>query len=123
MKKIHCFSMVLSLIMISCTEYNEDRLIGSWQAVSVLEEGKPLDIETEVIQISFTPDGSYAYQSTLNYRESGSYYLDSKYLFTTDTINQASTEKAVEIIMLTEDSLQLKMMDTGKERLLKMVRK
>ncbi len=123
MKKVHCFSVLLCLLLVSCTEYNEERLVGSWQAVTVLEEGEPLDIETEVIRISFDKDGSYAYQSTLNYQESGSYYLDNQYLFTTDTINQASTEKAVEIIMLTEDSLHLKMIDTGKERLLKMIRK
>ncbi|GJM36054.1 MAG: hypothetical protein DHS20C18_50550 [Saprospiraceae bacterium] len=110
-------------MLVSCAPYDQDKLVGSWQAISVLEEGEPLGVETEVIRIIFSPDASYSYYSTLNYEESGSYYLDSKYLFTTDTINQASTEKAVEILLLTEDSLHLKMMDTGKERILKMVRK
>jgi hypothetical protein len=48
--------------------------------------------------------------------------VDGTYLFTRDTLNQASTEKAVEILKLANDTLQLKMMDGDKERQLTMVR-
>jgi hypothetical protein len=86
------------------------------------EEGTPLAVDPSQIELQFTPADRYTYRSTLNYREAGSFYVDGTYLFTRDTLNQASTEKAVEILKLANDTLQLKMMDGDKERQLTMVR-
>jgi hypothetical protein len=41
-------------------------------------------------------------------------------LYTLDTINQASSEKAVKIVNLTPDSLFLKMNEEGKIRIVKL---
>lgn len=106
----------------SCTSVEEDLLLGDWQASEIMEEGTPLSVNTTEIQLSFNGDDFYLFNSTLNYKEAGSYFIDSKYLFTTDTVNHASTEKAVEIIKLTPDSLILKMNDSGKERLLRLTK-
>lgn len=114
--------MVGLLLASGCAPVEENLIQGRWQGVSVLEEGEPLGIDPTVISMTFGENNSYAYSSTLNYRESGSFYIDSKYLYTTDTLNQASTEKAVEIVTLTADSLTLKMNEAGRERLLKMAR-
>jgi hypothetical protein len=111
-----------SCFFFSCSSLKSDLLVGHWQAFEVLEEGEPLMINPEEITITFTEDESYTYNSTLNYLESGNYYLDAKYLYTLDTINQASTEKAVEIIKLTTDSLVLRMNEGTKERILKLVK-
>ncbi len=110
------------LLASACAPVEENLIQGRWQGVAVLEEGEPLNIDPTVISMTFGENNSYAYSSTLNYRESGSFYIDSKYLYTTDTLNQASTEKAVEIVSLTADSLTLKMNEGGRERLLKMAR-
>ena len=46
--------------------------------------------------------------------------MDKKYLYTIDTINQASYSKSSRNRCVTEDSLHLKMMENGQERLLKL---
>lgn len=94
-------------------------IVGEWAGVAALEEGAPIGVDPSLIRMTFGNKG-YTYNSTLNYREAGSYYIDSKYLYTTDTLNQASTEKAVEIVKLTADSLVLKMNESGRERFLMM---
>ncbi len=95
-----------------------EELVGNWQAIDLLEEGEPLPIDVDQIRITFQPDGAYQYHSTLNYQEAGSYYLSGKTLFRLDTLNQASSEKAVEIAYMGADSLVFRMNENGRERLL-----
>ena len=106
----------------ACQSYEVDLLSGTWNGSAILEANEPLGIDPSDIKLMLQADGSYRYESTLNYKEAGSYYLEQQYLYTMDTLNQASTEKAVEIVLLTEDSLHIRMNESGKERLLKMVR-
>lgn len=124
MKTLVTWAVVLFICLCNstCKQLEADLLTGNWQASEVLEEGRPLGIEPSLIRMQFTDNGKYSYSSTLNYQEAGTYYLEDNYLFTTDTLNQASTEKTVEIILLSADSLHLKMIDSGKERLLKLYR-
>ena len=112
----------LALIVLSCDPMKNELLVGQWQAFEILEEGETLSIDPAEITITFSEDESYTYKSTLNYQEAGNYYIDSKYLFTMDTVNQASTEKAVEILQLSPDSLVLKMNEGTKERILKLIK-
>jgi len=116
------FVLLLLCFLFSCSPVDDDLLIGEWQASELLEEGKALDVDLQEITLSFS-DENYYYTSTLNYRESGSYFINERYLFTVDTLNRASSEKAVEVQMLSADSLHLRMQEGGKERLLKLVKK
>ena len=109
----------LLLLFAACSPVDESLIKGKWAGIAVIEEGSPINIDPSEVRMSFKDKG-YIYSSTLNYEEAGTYYIHSKYLYTTDTLNQASTEKAVEIVKLTPDSLVLKMNETGKERLLMM---
>lgn len=112
--------LLISLIY-SCSPIDDNLLLGEWQAAALLEEGDSLAVDVQEITLSFNDD-MYHYTSTLNYRESGNYFVNERYLFTIDTINQASSEKAVEIQLLSADSLHLRMQESGKERLLKLVK-
>lgn len=112
----------LITIVISCSTPKQNLLVGNWQAIELLEGGMPVDADIEVVRFYFDPQNQYQYHGTLNYKEAGTYYVDDPHLFTTDTINQATTEKAVEIMQLTEDSLAIKMNDSGKERIMKLVK-
>lgn len=93
-------------------------LVGNWQAIELLEGGQPMEADIQVIRFEFDKNRQYNYFGTLNYKEAGTYSVESKYLYTLDTLNQATTEKAVEILQLTKDSLRLRMNDSGKERLM-----
>ncbi len=106
----------------ACQKLEDNLLAGEWKAAQVLEEGKPMDVDLDKIHLSLDGDNNYNFSGTLNYREAGTYYMQSNLLYTLDTINQASTEKAVEVVKLTPDSLYLKMREEGKERLLKLYR-
>ncbi len=116
-------SLVLVAVLSACQSgYEEEQLHGRWVGVAVSEEGSPLAIDPSQIQLHFLPDQRYTYRSTLDYKEAGSYFIDASYLYTRDTLNQASTEKAVELLKLKEDSLRIRMMEGGKERMLTLVR-
>ncbi|MCI5082071.1 MAG: hypothetical protein MRY78_10270 [Saprospiraceae bacterium] len=119
---IWIFLALLTISISSCESIDKQKLIGEWMGAAVIEEGNKLSVDPKEISFYFKKNESYQYNSTLNYREAGSYYVESNYLFTTDTVNQASTEKAVEIILLSEDSLHLRMEEKGKERILKLVK-
>ena len=124
-KKLHLFS--LTLICLFCWSCNRsgallDLIDGEWRAIDLVEEGTTLPLDSNVVSFSFDASlKSYTYSSPLNYREAGNFLIQSKYLITTDTLNQASREKTVEIIQLSEDSLILRMKDQNKERVLKLV--
>jgi hypothetical protein len=120
MRKFGIFLFII--FFTSCQPYRQEQLIGTWQGVEIIEEGQPLDIDPGLIRLTFDNEKHYTYQSTLNYREAGRFSLQSKFLFTTDTINRASSEKAVEILQLTPDSLFLKMSEAGRERIVKLVK-
>lgn len=122
MTRTHLPLLFLLLSLLACKQYEEDILSGTWRGSAILEAEQALEIDPSHIKLTLAPNGSYRYESTLNYQEAGTYFLDQQYLYTMDTINQASTEKAVEIMLLTQDSLHLRMNEAGKERLLKMVR-
>lgn len=95
-------------------------MIGHWKAQEVTEDGMPLDVDLSTLGFVFSKDGYYQYHGTLNYREAGTFSLNGDLLYTLDTINQASSEKAVKIINLTNDSLALKMNEEGKIRIVKL---
>jgi hypothetical protein len=114
---------LLTSLALSCSPYRQRDLIGEWQAVSITQEEDSLKIDPKLVQFSFSKEEGYTFRSTLNYQESGTYYILNKRLFTMDTLNRASTEKAVDILILSPDSLHLRMMDGGKERLMKLVKR
>lgn len=119
---IAVFCTICVLFISACSSsYSREDLYGSWTGTAVEEEGTPLPVEPSELQFTFDEDG-YTYQGTLNYQEAGTFQVKAPYLYTTDTLNQATTEKTVEIVSLSSDSLHLRMMENGQERLLKLVR-
>jgi len=116
-------AVVTIFLIVGCTSpYAKDDLQGQWTGTYLEENGSPLmEVDPAELSFSFTENG-YQYQGNLNYREAGSYTLDPPYLYTTDTLNQATTEKTVEILLLSTDSLHLRMMENGAERVLKLTK-
>ena len=109
-----------TLFVSACGEDNEKLLYGQWNASQITEEGQTLNVDLSEIQFNFRPDGSYEFQSTLNYREAGSFNLDNNVLYTLDTVNLESVEKTVQLVYLSEDTLRLIMNSSGKTRMLEL---
>lgn len=120
-KKVSGWLLFVCLVC-ACEPYSTADLAGSWRAVSLTEDGDSLAVDLTEIGFTFTADGGYTFQSTLNYQESGTYHLDGPYLFSTDTTKDWQQEKAVKIAYLTTDSLQLEMQEMGKARYLWLAR-
>ncbi len=115
--------LILSVFMCAdCSENEPMAITGKWEATALEEEGEPIDVQLDKIRFTFYPDANYDYHSTLNYREAGRYHLKSKYLYTIDTLNDASVEKVVEITQMLQDTMVIKMEQNGKERLLTLAR-
>lgn len=117
---------LIALVLSACNgnQRKLNLLEGEWQGTLLLEEGDSVAIDPAELGFSFQQDEKiYNYRSTLNYQEAGSYYIQTKYLFTRDTLQPTSREKGVEILKLSGDSLHLKMMEQGKERIMKLVKK
>lgn len=112
----------LFVSIVSCSHLSENQLVGKWQAAEALEEGKPLEVELPYINFEFRKDRTYTFHSTLNYEEKGRFYIDGGLLYTKDQLNPGSAEKAVEISLLTNDSLFLRMKSNEKSRILKLAR-
>ena len=110
--------LLVGLLLAACDAYDTAELSGRWRAVSLTEEGDSLAIDPTLIRFDFRNDGRYHFQSTLNYEEAGTYRLDGPYLFSTDTTQSLVREKAVEILLLNADSLQLRMQELGRERIM-----
>lgn len=126
MKKLaylNTLSVLIILMFGACNTEETNLLLGDWTGYEVLEEGEKLDINASEIQLTFNEGDVYTYSSTLDYKEAGKYNVQASYLYTTDTLSTSQGgRKAVEIIQLTIDSLQLRMNDNGKERILKLLK-
>ena len=113
---------ILGLALFACGPYQKKDLIGKWEAVAVLEEGKPLPVNVQEITFTFYRNNGYNFTSTLRYIESGTFSIKGKLLYTLDTLDSNSRTKAVEIRTASRDSLFFVMQDGGKKRLVKLHR-
>lgn len=110
--------LLLCLLLFHC-EREDILLLGSWRAVSVQQEGDSLRLDPQEIAFTFRPDNRYLFESTLRYREAGTWRYESGFLFARDTTSEVSAERVVAVELLTLDSLQLLMRaDTVKRRVL-----
>ncbi len=108
---------LLLVQLTACAPFSKQDLAGAWQGLSLTEETDSVAIDPALVRFSFDENGRYSFQSTLNYREAGHYRLRRQYLLTRDTLRLAE-EKAVEVQKLTPDSLVIRMMNEGRERIL-----
>jgi len=123
MKGVSLLGVIVAiLLLVACSNGQEKKLVGQWQAASLLEDGMPIPVPPAEVGFEFFNNGYYHYRSTLNYREAGTFSVKGNLLFTLDTVNEASTEKSVQILDLTADSLFLKMNAEGKMQVVKLFR-
>jgi len=122
LKKLVNITLGICLLFLACEQnLPKEELYGIWQAVDLTEEDKPLAINLEEIKLSFKAQ-TYTFESTLQYKEAGTYRLQTNLLLTKDTLKENVLEKGIEISRLTKDSLFIRMNEQGKERRLTMVK-
>jgi len=110
--------LVLMSLIYACSSEKENLLLGKWQATQLTENGKPLEMDLKEVYFNFDEQDRYHFSSTLNYREAGFYQHNNNLLYTTDTLTPNKSRKAVKIIKLDDQLLELEMEDHGKKRVL-----
>ena len=91
------FLFLVSLLS-ACQSISKEDLYGVWQAVDLTEEGTPLEVNLSEISLSFD-EQEYEFNSTLNYREAGSYYLQASLLVTKDTLKVNGVKIGLPVIL------------------------
>lgn len=110
------------LLFSSCQPVDRSLLEGFWLAEKVTEEGKELELDLSDLGFEFKNQNHYLYYNTEFLSEEGVYEVNGRTLVTTDTTGNNPMRKAVEIILLTQDSLHLRMNAGGKEQVLYLYR-
>jgi hypothetical protein len=118
----YAITCAILLLLISCANQRERQILGAWQAFEITEEGEPLLVKPEEVRFEFRADNTYSYQSTLNYKETGSFRIQNGYLLTRELSGANEPERAVLIERLEADTLVLGMEDQGKTREVKLLR-
>lgn len=116
------FISIFSGMLYSCQPVDRSLLEGFWLADKVTEEGKDLELDLSDLGFEFKATNHYLYYNTEFLSEEGVYEVNGKTLVTTDTTGNNPMRKAVEIILLTQDSLHLRMNAGGKEQILYLYR-
>lgn len=114
--------VAIVLAFMACKSEVEKQIIGKWQAAQLKECEDVVPIQTELVNIEFSANGKYVFNSTLNVKEDGTYRINKNYLFTLDKLRKNAAEKAVLIKQLTADTLILEMNYKGKDQWLTLVR-
>jgi len=110
--------LFLVILVFSCQKQPSIDITGTWKAIELTQEGDSLEIDLGEVSFIFTENGRYQFNSTLKYKEAGTYHIDGPFLFSTDTTQNTPHEKAVEIIQLSGDTLILRMEELKKERIM-----
>lgn len=111
-------AFVIAFTLTACSS-REQLICGTWQAYQTLENHMPLQVDHTQITFVFDNNGAYMYNGENDYRERGTFSIRDNTLYTLDTLNKASSEKALEIVKLTADSLFLGTTVGGNSRLIK----
>ena len=115
--RLFMYLFLAGVLLSACqSQKTENQLAGTWTSTRVLENEVALPLNPGIIQFAFTTDGHYDYQSTLNYKESGNYYVEGMILYATDTTHEASFQRTVKLEHLSADSLVIQMQEEGRNR-------
>jgi len=115
---VRLFIFLLLLVNTTACSLDEQEICGSWQAVAFFEDGKPIEIPLDSVQLRLWSSNKYHFKSIGMYSEAGHWESTANYLSLTDTTNPEATQKLIKVIYQSSDSLKVKMEHQGKEQVL-----
>ena len=74
--------VLLPLLLVACSNVQEEKLVGKWQATSLMEDEMPIPVLPSEVGFEFFDNGYYHFRSTLNYREAGTFSVRGSLPFT-----------------------------------------
>ncbi|MEM6397633.1 MAG: hypothetical protein AAF741_14895 [Bacteroidota bacterium] len=122
LKRFIALLAVGALLLTSCSDQNE-LLYGKWKGVTAERvSGDSMRLDASEIGFQFDQDGTYAYTSTLQYREAGKFEAIGQKLIAIDTTQSDPTKREAIIELLTEDSLNLRWINSDEALVVKLIR-
>ncbi len=107
-----------SLIFICACAPDARLLEGAWRLTGYYQDGQTIPVPLDSVGLVLHPNRIYEFRSIGLYREKGAFRTSSSYLFLRDSTRNEAEERALKILLLTEDSLKLKMQRADKEQVL-----
>lgn len=98
-------------------------LEGQWQAVGLYEAGQSLPVPLDSVRLQLAGGQAYSFRALGHYHEEGRYRCAGDYLFLTDSTARTPRERALRILLLSEDTLKLRMQVEGREQVLFLAKK
>lgn len=117
------FLFFSSLCFLCACRLDERTLQGDWQAVAFFENGQRREIDLSPVRLSLSDGRHYIYESIGLYREEGTYRSSMHYLFLTDTSRTPPVEHIVKVLLLSPDSLKIRMQQDSAEQVLWLARR
>lgn len=121
-RRLLALSALTLALLPSCGEPEDRQLVGNWRAVSVTEGLDSVRLNPAEISFRFAADNRYQFESTLRYREAGTWSYREGFLTAQDTTNSPAAERVVAVDKLTTDSLVLRMNGESAERVVVLLR-
>ncbi len=119
MKKLTLLSILAFLLLTSCADTKNNKLIiGKWKGAQWESNGKALERNVETTFFTFDEKGTYTFENNGN-QEACTYKVEVDNLFTTPKNQQ---EMMVKITKLTGDSLVFDMNRSGQAETLTLVK-
>ena len=107
-----------SLTFISACAPDTRLLEGAWRLTGYYQDGQAIQVPLDSVGLVLHPNRIYEFRSIGLYREKGAFRTSASYLFLRDSTRRDAEERALKILLLTEDSLKLKMQRAEKEQVL-----
>lgn len=102
-----------------CSCSPDARLLeGTWRLSGYYQDGQAIAIPLDSVGLVLHPNQIYEFRSIGYYREKGAFRTSSSYLFLRDSTRTDAQERALKILLLTADSLKIKMQQAEKEQVL-----
>jgi hypothetical protein len=118
LKSLNFFAFCSMLSAMACTA-DPEQLAGHWQAVAFFENGQTVAVALDSVRLILHPGGHYHFKSLGEYSEAGRWRSSVRYLLLTDTTDGAELrERALQVQVVTTDTLKLMMKQQGKTQLL-----
>ncbi|NJL74764.1 MAG: hypothetical protein HC892_06730 [Saprospiraceae bacterium] len=109
-------------VLCSCKNIAEQQIIGSWQAIEVMEKDSILSLPLQEVTIRFSEAKQYEFKSTLNYKEAGYYQIQHNLIYLEDTTRSDTPKKAIKLAYLTYDTLLIEMQAADNKRVMKLIK-
>ena len=116
--KAPLFTILSIILLYACNSDNKELMVGSWDAVSFIQEDSTYQIDLSKVKLSFDAQGNYCYQSNLLHEECGHFKVQKEYLSLKDTTREETSSKNLAFEFIDEDSLKLNMMNENLSQIL-----